>query len=87
MSVCHISMYKLINNYTLTLWNGEEVLLKKGMNRAEVIALLGKPCKVEQCRNENNEKLIFKINSNSLACSRYAVLFIQQALFYVAKIN
>ena len=80
-------MHKLINHYTLPLSNGEEVLLKKGMTRNEVIALLGNPCKTEPCRNESNEKLIFRINSHGLASSHYAVLFIQQSLFYVAKIN
>lgn len=80
-------MHKLINSYTLTLSDGEEVLLKKGMTRTEVIALLGKPCKIEPCRNERNEKLIFRIKTDSLVSSRYAVLFIQQALFYVAKMN
>lgn len=80
-------MNRLKNDYLISIPAGQDVRLKKGMTKAEVVSQLGEPYRMENCRNEDNEKLIFKISNRSLPASSYAVLFIRQELFYVAKLH
>ena len=80
-------MNTIINEYQINLKSGETLRLKKGMSKQEVISILGNPFKVESCKNQSNEKLIFKINSSlKLTDTSYTILFTRQELVYVAKL-
>ncbi|MEO6305223.1 MAG: hypothetical protein ABIP51_18835 [Bacteroidia bacterium] len=57
------------------------------MSKQKVISILGEPFKIEGCTGESNEKLIFKINSNRLKNVSYSILFREEELVYVAKLN
>ena len=66
---------------------GELVRLQKGMSQSDVKLVLGEPIKTEPCENYLNQKLIFKINSGRPVSARYAALFFNESLVYVAKLN
>lgn len=66
---------------------GELVRLQKGMSKNEVTFILGEPFKIELCTNLLNEKLVFKINNGRTISTRYSILFTNEQLVYVAKLN
>lgn len=66
---------------------GDLVRLKTGMSKDDVISILGQPAKIETCKGLSNEKLIFKINSGRPKHISYSVLFTEEELVYVAKLN
>jgi hypothetical protein len=66
---------------------GEMVRLQKGMSKNEVTSILGEPFKIELCTNVLNEKLVFKINNGRTIDTRYSILFTNEQLVYVAKLN
>ena len=74
------------NEFAINI-KGEFIRFKKGMSKDDVKLILGEPFKVELNANNLNEKLIFKINSGKPMAVRYSVLFTDDRLVYVAKIN
>jgi hypothetical protein len=66
---------------------GELMRLHKGMSKNDVTSILGEPFKIESCSNELNVKLVFKINNGRATGVRYSVLFTNEQLVYVAKLN
>jgi hypothetical protein len=57
------------------------------MSKDEVKGILGKPFKIEHCSHKENEKLIFKLDSGRPKSVLYSVLFTDDHLVYVAKLN
>lgn len=66
---------------------GDLKRLEKGMAKNIVLEILGNPMKTEQCASKANEKMTFKIYSNDFVSTRYSVLFTDDALVYIAKLN
>jgi hypothetical protein len=71
----------------LIIFNGDFIRLKKGMNKQEVMKILGEPFKIENCSSEINEKLLFKITKSHFSSVTYSVLFTGDELVYAAKTN
>lgn len=67
--------------------NGEIIRLAKGLSKNETISVLGEPFKIEHCKNELNEKLVFKIHNGRLSGALYSIMFLKDELVYVAKSN
>lgn len=65
--------------------NGEMLRLEKGFSKKDTIDVMGEPFKIEQCNNELNEKLIFKVNNGRLSGALYSIMFTNDELIYVAK--
>ncbi len=68
-------------------YKSEFIRFKKGMSKDEVKGILGKPFKIEHCSHKENEKLIFKLDSGRPKSVLYSVLFTDDHLVYVAKLN
>lgn len=80
-------MNNIINNYTFESVDGKTVRLSRGMSKQEVISAIGQPVKVELCKNESNEKLIFKMKNSESTLASYTILFIRKELVYIAKLK
>lgn len=80
------SITSVSNEYVINIM-GELMRLKKGMSKEDVTAILGEPLKMESCTNPVNEKLVFKVNNGKPVSTRYSVLFTNEQLVYVAKLN
>lgn len=80
------SIASVSNEYVINIM-GELMRLKKGMSKEDVMSILGEPVKIESCTNPVNEKLVFKINNGKPVSTRYSVLFTNEQLVYVAKLN
>jgi hypothetical protein len=79
-----------MNNFAkdyLINFKGDLVRLKKGMSKHDVIAIIGEPLRIENCKSKLNEKLIFKVNNSQTISILYSVLFIEEELVYAAKLN
>ena len=80
-------MNNIINNYTFQNMAGQPIRLTRGMSKQEVISIVGSPVKVEPCKNESNEKLVFKMKTTESATTSYTILFIRKELVYIAKLK
>ena len=76
----------LSKDYLINL-KGDFIRLRKGMTKQEVKNILGEPYKIENCTNLSNKKLFFKIKSDRPANVTYSILFTEESLIYVVKIN
>ncbi len=79
-------MSNFSKEYLIT-YKGDLIRLKKGMSKPDVISMIGKPLRVENCKSNVNEKLIFKVNSGHPVSVLYSVLFTEEELVYVAKLK
>ena len=67
---------------------GDEIIkLKKGMNKTDVIKVLGEPQSINQGIGPNNQKLLFKLTGNNLKHIWYSILFKENLLEWSAKVN
>ena len=74
------------NGFVLNIM-GDLKRLEKGMSKIDVITILGEPIKIEKCSSQLNEKMVFKLGSNTIINTRYSALFTNNMLVYIAKIN
>lgn len=82
----HDNTTSFSNGYVINIM-GELIRFQKGMSKSEVTSILGEPIKIEACSNPINEKFVFKINTGQLISIRYSILFTNELLVYVAKLN
>lgn len=80
-SIANLSKEFLIN------YGDHLVRLKQGMIKEKVFEILGNPIRSEECKNPVNEKLVFKIPYGRSLSVSYSILFLDQHLNYVIKLN
>jgi len=74
------------NGFVLNIM-GDLKRFEKGMSKKLVLEILGNPIKTEECSSLMNQKMTFKIYSNDFVSTRYSVLFTNDELVYIAKLN
>lgn len=72
-------------NFFLVKRGSEMIRLRKGMTKAEVTGLLGKPFSVNQGNNPKNSKLLFKFPENGAGAISYEALFREDFLEWTVK--
>jgi hypothetical protein len=68
-------------------YKSEIIRFKKGMSKDAVTGILGEPFKIEHNIHKENEKLIFKLEDGRPKSVLYSILFRDDQLVYVAKLN